>query len=202
MAIIGYARVSSFGQSLDLQVDKLKAYGCTKIFKETISGVNQHRPELINCLNYLREDDQDTLVITKLDRMARSALHLGKIVEQLDNKGVDFVVIDQNIDTKTPIGKLMFQQLASFAEFENNLRKERQLEGIAKAKRDGKKFGRPQKINKEIVSNVLTDINQKISLGNILKKYNIGKGTYYNIKNGEYDNLIKDCYDHNSSKIA
>ncbi|MCF6766769.1 recombinase family protein [Thiotrichales bacterium 19S11-10] len=98
--LVGYARVSSSGQNLDVQLEKLKKYGCDEIYQEKISGVNQNRPELIKCLDYVRKGD--TLVITKLDRMARSALHLGQIVEKLKKKNVNFVVIDQHIDTSSP----------------------------------------------------------------------------------------------------
>ena len=82
--MIGYARVSSAGQNLDVQLAKLSGYGCDKIYKEKLSGLDQNRPELAKCLNYARE--HDTLVVTKLDRVARSALHLGQIVELLEEK--------------------------------------------------------------------------------------------------------------------
>ena len=133
--LVGYARVSSSGQSLDVQIDKLTQFGCQKIYKEKLTGMDQNRPALLQCLDYVREGD--TLVITKLDRMARSALHLGQIAEKLETKKVNFIVLDQNIDTSTPHGKLMFNMLASFAEFENGIRKERQAEGIKKAIQKG-----------------------------------------------------------------
>lgn len=183
--VVGYARVSSQGQSLDVQLEKLKKYGCEKVYQEKISGVDQNRPELIACLDYVRKGD--TLVITKLDRMARSAYHLGMIVEKLKQKKVDFVVLDQNIDTSTPHGTLMFQMLASFAEFENNLRKERQLEGIQKAKAQGKPFGRPLKVDNDLIANVKVAIERGITVSRILKFYKISQTTYYRIKSGYYD---------------
>ena len=149
---IGYARVSSVGQNLDTQLSKLSEYGCDKIYKEKISGLEQNRPELISCLDYVRAGD--TIVVTRLDRVARSALHLGQIVDLLESKDVNFVVIDQNIDTKSPQGKLMFHMLASFAEFEQSLRKERQIDGIKQAKINGVKFGRPCTLTNEIILNV------------------------------------------------
>lgn len=82
--LIGYARVSSAGQNLDVQLSKLNAYGCDKIYKEKLSGLDQNRPELLKCLDCIRE--HDTLVVTRLDRVARSALHLGQIVELLEEK--------------------------------------------------------------------------------------------------------------------
>ena len=183
--VVGYARVSSQGQSLDVQLEKLNKYGCAKVYQEKISGVGQNRPELIACLDYVRKGD--TLVITKLDRMARSAYHLGMIVEKLKQKKVDFVVLDQNIDTSTPHGTLMFQMLASFAEFENNLRKERQLEGIQKAKAQGKPFGRPLKVDNDLIENVKVAIEKGITVSRILKFYKISQTTYYRTKSGYYD---------------
>lgn len=186
--IVGYARVSSQGQSLEIQIDKLTKYGCNKIYKEQISRVDQNREELIKCLDYVREGD--ALVITKLDRIARSAFHLGSIVEKLKKKKVNFVVLDHNINTASSQGKLIFQMLSSFAEFENNLRKERQLEGIKKAKKEGKQFGRPLNVNIELLNNVKTSIQRGITVSRILNYYKISKTTYYRIKSGWYDKKI------------
>ena len=113
MAIVGYARVSTQEQSLDIQLDKLTKYGCDKIFQEKISGVDQNRPELIKCRSYLR--DGDTFVITKIDRLARSTADLGNIVEELKNNNIDFVVLDQNIDTSNPTGKLTFHKIGPYS---------------------------------------------------------------------------------------
>ena len=179
---IGYARVSSVGQNLDTQLSKLSEYGCDKIYKEKISGLEQNRPELISCLDYVRSGD--TVVVTRLDRVARSALHLGQIVDLLESKDVNFVVIDQNIDTKSPQGKLMFHMLASFAEFEQSLRKERQIDGIKQAKINGVKFGRPCTLTDEIILNVKADMNSDLSVQEIIDKHNISRRSYYAIKNG------------------
>ena len=189
MAIVGYARVSSVGQSLDLQIEKLKTYGCSKIYTEKKSAVDQKRPELLKCLDYVRDKD-DTLVVTKLDRIARSSLHLGKIVEKLKDKEVNFVVLDQNIDTTTSYGRLTFQILSSVAEFENEIRRERQKEGIEKAKRDGKQLGRKRSIKVEIIKSVMSDIDKNKSISTILKTHKISNGTFYRIKNGEYNHLL------------
>jgi DNA invertase Pin-like site-specific DNA recombinase len=187
---VGYARVSSQGQSLKVQIDKLTKYGCNKIYQEKISGVDQNRAELIKCLDYVREDD--TLVITKLDRMARSAYHLGGIVEKLKEKKVNFGVIDQNNNTASPQGKLMFQMLSSFAEFENNLRKERQTEGIKRAKEEGKPFGRPLHVDAELINGVKKSMKRDITVSRILKYYKISQTTYYRIKAGWYDKKVSD----------
>ncbi|BBM84490.1 DNA invertase [Candidatus Uabimicrobium amorphum] len=102
--LVGYARVSSVGQKLDVQLEKLN--GCEKIFQEKKSGTTDQRPALQECINFVREGD--TLVVTKLDRLARSTLHLCKISDMLNNKGVHLKVIDQCIDTSMSTGRLLF----------------------------------------------------------------------------------------------
>ena len=107
MALVGYARVSSVGQTLAVQLDKL--HECDKIFQEKVSGVTDKRPQLQSCIEYVRQGD--TLVVTKLDRLARSTLHLCQIVAELERKQVDLQVLDQNIDTKSATGRLLFNML-------------------------------------------------------------------------------------------
>ena len=179
MAIIGYARVSSVGQSLAIQIDKLKAYNCGKIYQEKSSGTTADRPELKACLDYVREDD--VLVITKLDRLARSTFHLTQIADKLKNKGVELVVIDQHIDTSTPTGKLMFNMLAAIAEFETELRKERQLEGIAKAKNNGVKFGAKAKLTEAMIAQMKTERNAGVLIKDLCFKYRISKASVYRL---------------------
>ena len=138
MTTVGYARVSSLGQDLSVQLGKLK--GCDKVFKEKRSGVDAGRPELRACLEYLREGD--TLLVTKLDRLARSTPDLYRIISQLAERGVAFKVIDDpSIDTTSRTGKLIMGILALIAEFENDIRRERQRDGINKAKAEGVRFG-------------------------------------------------------------
>lgn len=138
MAVVGYARVSSVGQSLDVQLEKLKH--CDKIFKEKRSGVSNKRPRLKACLEYVREGD--TLVVTRLDRLARSTLHLCQLAEQLDKKRVNLQVIDQSIDTGDATGRLLFNMLGAISQFETEIRAERQMDGIQNAKARGVRFGR------------------------------------------------------------
>ncbi len=116
MATIGYARVSSAGQSLEVQLQKLQEAGCDKVYKEKRSGTTYNRPELKKCIDYVREGD--VLVVSKHDRLARSTLDLHNIVELLIVKGISFKVLDQSFDTTTKEGKLMFPMLAAVAEFE------------------------------------------------------------------------------------
>lgn len=177
MAVIGYARVSSTGQSLEIQTDKLKNFGCEKIFKEKISGVTENRKQLNLCLDYIREEDQ--LVITKLDRLARSTFHLIKIANLLKNKKVDLIVIDQNINTNTNTGKLLFNILATIAEFEYEIRKERQLEGIEKAKKAGIKFGPKPKLNTTQINQLKNDKLNGLAISELMNKYNISRDSVY-----------------------
>jgi DNA invertase Pin-like site-specific DNA recombinase len=144
MALIGYARVSSVGQSLDVQLDKLKH--CDKIYEEKKSGATGIRPRLEACLEYVREGD--TLVVTRLDRLARSTLHLCQIAEELKRKEVHLQVLDQNINTGDATGRLLFNMLGAIAQFETEIRAERQLDGIQKAKERGVHFGRKRRLTK------------------------------------------------------
>jgi len=138
--IIGYARVSTTDQKLETQLEQLQAAGSIKTFQEKISGVKRDRPQLNEMLNYVREGD--SVVVTKLDRIARSTKHLLEIVDYLKNKGVEFKVLNINLDTSTPTGKLMLTMLGAIATFEREMMLERQREGIAKAKENGKYKGR------------------------------------------------------------
>ncbi|MBD9373193.1 recombinase family protein [Rhizobium sp. ARZ01] len=141
-AIIGYARTSTTDQTagLEAQLRDLTAAGCVKVFNEQLSSVDTKRPELERALDYVREGD--TLVVTKLDRLARSMPNLVDITSKLKAKRVELKVLALNLDTGTPTGKLMLNLLGSIAEFERELMLERQREGIAKAKADGKYQGR------------------------------------------------------------
>ncbi|MGO4441013.1 recombinase family protein [Rhizobium sp. RAF56] len=153
MAIIGYARVSSVGQDHAGQVERLNAAGATKIFQEKRSGVDREREELKSCLDYAREGD--TLLVTKLDRLARSAADLYAIVHMLEGKGVAFKVLDDAaVDTTSRTGKLVMGILALIAEFETAIRRERQMEGIARAKAEGRTGGRPKSVTDEIARGI------------------------------------------------
>lgn len=175
MAVIGYARVSSIGQSLEVQLDKLQH--CDKVYQEKKSGLDSKRSELQKCLDYVR--DGDTLVITRLDRMARSVLHLSQIKDQLEQKRVSLVVIDQAIDTTTETGKLLFNMLAAIAEFETGLRKERQADGIAKAQTKGTHFGRDAKLTPEQVAKLKTQRESGTLIKTLMAEYSLSKATIY-----------------------
>jgi DNA invertase Pin-like site-specific DNA recombinase len=139
---IAYARVSSTGQNESTQVDLLKHHGAEEVFVEKASaGSRDRRPRLAEAIKFARKGD--VLMVTRLDRLARSVPDLHAISKELAGKGVDLIATEQNIDTTSPHGRLMFNMLGAIAEFETDLRKERQLEGIAKAKAEGRYKGRP-----------------------------------------------------------
>ena len=141
MALVGYARVSTVDQDHQIQVKSLKAAKCEKIFAEKKSGASiKGRSELEKCIDYLREGD--TLVVVRIDRLARSLRDLQNLVHDLKQRGIDIKATEQPIDTRTAAGKAFLDMLGVFAEFETNLRRERQLGGIAKAKEEGKYKGR------------------------------------------------------------
>lgn len=149
MATVGYARVSSNQQDHGSQLDRLREAGADKVFSEKRSGLDGQRPELRRCLEYVREGD--VLLVTKLDRLARSTSDLYAILRQLEDKGVDFRVLDDaSVDTSTRTGKLVMGILALIAEFETEIRRERQLEGIARAKAEGRTGGRPSLVTTDL----------------------------------------------------
>ncbi len=145
--LVGYGRVSSSGQSLDIQHEALVAAGCEKVFAEKVSGRStRDRDQLAAALDFVREGD--TLICTRLDRLARSVGDLHRIIERLTEKGVAFKCLNQSgVDTDTSTGRLMMSVLCAVAAFENDIRRERQMEGIEKAKLAGKYRGRPQSID-------------------------------------------------------
>ena len=179
MSRVGYARVSSIGQSLDVQLEKLTVDGCEKVYQEKRSGTTADRRELKAVLDYVR--DGDMLVITKLDRLARSTFHLTQIADQLSQKNVELVVLDQNIDTSTPTGKLLFNMLASIAEFETEIRRERQLEGIEKAKQKGVQFGRKAKLTDDQIAEMREKRESGVLIRELMVDYSLSKASVYRL---------------------
>lgn len=182
MAIVGYARVSSTDQDLTVQTEKLTNSGCELIFSEKLTGSNANRPELIKCLAYLRKDD--TLVITKLDRLGRSAQDLLTISSDLDARGITLKVLDQNIDTSTAAGKCFFGMLSVFAEFELNLREERQKDGIARAKAAGVYKGRKSTLA-PMQAKVIELAQAGMPKATIAVKLGISLSSVYNLAKGK-----------------
>jgi DNA invertase Pin-like site-specific DNA recombinase len=145
--IVGYARVSTIDQTPQLQIDALKAVKCKPIYVEQKSGKNMNRPELTRCLDMLRKGD--TLVIWKLDRLGRSLRDLLEIVERLENSGVQFLSLTEDINTKAASGKLIFHVFAVLADFERNLIRERTKAGLATARARGRHGGAKRKTTKK-----------------------------------------------------
>lgn len=167
----------SFGLEfcLDVQIDKLKQ--CSKIFQEKKSGTTDKRPRLKACLEYVREGD--VLVVTRLDRLARSTLHLCQIADTLAHKKVNLQVLDQNIDTGDATGRLLFNMLGAIGQFETEIRAERQMDGIKKAQERGVAFGR----NKKLSANDVTALRQRRTDGVLIKTlmvdYDLSKASVY-----------------------
>lgn len=184
MAAVAYIRVSSVGQSLEVQRDKVLAAGveADHIFEEKRSGLDSNRPALKDALRFVRKGD--TLVITKIDRLARSASDLLNTVNELKGKGVELRVLDQSIDTSTPAGRAMLQMLAVFAEFETAIRAERQMDGIAKAKADGTKFGRKPQATEDVVSEIRRMRTEGLPIKDIMKATGLSKATVYRALGG------------------
>jgi DNA invertase Pin-like site-specific DNA recombinase len=178
MPTVGYARVSSTGQDLAVQLEKLEGASCDKVFKEKRSGVDAGRPELKRCLEYLREGD--TLLVTKIDRLARSASDLYRIVSQLADKGVSFKVVDDpSIDTSSRTGKLIMGILALIAEFENDIRRERQMDGIKKARERGTRFGRKPLLIPETIQQVRKLRKSGKTVPEIMRQTSLFKASVY-----------------------
>lgn len=175
MATYGYARVSTTDQDLTIQQEALKKAGCTVVRSEKVTGTKlEGRRELTTLLEFLTTGD--VLVITRLDRLARSMDDLTTIVRQLEQKGVELRATEQPIDTSSPAGKAFFQMLGVFAEFETNLRKERQLEGIAAAKAKGVYKGRKPSIDPAAVKQLAAD---GVGPSEIAKRMGVARSSVY-----------------------
>ncbi len=176
---IGYARVSSSGQKLDVQLDRLA--DCDRVFHEKASAASaKNRPELQKALDFARVED--VFVVTKLDRLARSVVDLAGIVQKLEAKKVDLVVLDQGIDTTTMYGRLQFNILAAIGEFERELIKERSMGGRIKAIARGVKFGAKPKLTKQELANLIRDFEAPgCSKTEIAEHYGLSRSSVYRL---------------------
>jgi DNA invertase Pin-like site-specific DNA recombinase len=189
--VIGYARTSTVEQvaGLDAQLRDLRAAGCTKVYKEQVSSVDAQRPQLKAAIDYLR--DGDVFVVTKPDRLARSTRDLLDIVEGLQSRGIEVRILSMNLDTATPTGKLILTVLGGVATFERELMLERQREGIAKAKAEGKYKGRkPTALAK--ASEVKSLHESGIGATEIARRLGIGRTSVYRVLEGVVGN--RDCH--------
>ena len=174
LTLIGYARVSTADQSVQMQIDALMAAGIAKenIFSENMSGIKKNRPELANALRMLREGD--TLVVWKLDRIARSIAHLIEVMDELEKKGVAFRSLTEGLETKTPAGKMIFHVIGAMAQLERDLIVERTRAGVKAAQARGVKFGAKHVIDPKDMPEIWEQVNQKgITKVAIAKKYKV-----------------------------
>jgi DNA invertase Pin-like site-specific DNA recombinase len=141
MIKLGYARVSTFEQNLDLQIDALQREGCKQIFTDKISGVKANKPNFEKLMEYARQGD--TIVVWKLDRLGRSTVHLIELIEELKKKGINLKSLNEPIDTTSASGTLFFQFMCMLAEHERNIIRERTMAGLSSARARGRKGGRP-----------------------------------------------------------
>jgi DNA invertase Pin-like site-specific DNA recombinase len=175
---IGYARVSTQDQTPQLQLDALKVAGCERSFVEKASGAQRDRPELQAALGYMRPGD--TLVVWKLDRLARSLKQLIETVESLENKKMGFRSLTENIDTTTPGGRLTFHLFAALAEFERSIIKERTVAGLAAARLRGRKGGRPPSLNaKDLAAAKALLSDPGITVEEVAKRLKVSPATLY-----------------------
>ncbi len=178
--LIGYARVSTEDQNLDLQRDALKKAGVDpgQIYEEHVSGAKAKRPELTACLRTLREDD--TLVIWRLDRLGRSVPDLIKILDQLKAKGTGLRSLSDNFDTTTAMGIMVFHMLATFAQFERDLVSERTKAGLKAARDRGKRGGRPSKLKAKDVRMIKQLLKDKtVTKEEIAKRFGVSRATVH-----------------------
>jgi len=175
---IGYARVSTLEQNLDLQIDALKKAGCEKVITDGVSGSIADRPGLLKLKENLRKND--TVVVWRLDRLGRSLKHLITWVNELDEAGIGFQSLQETIDTSNPTGKLIFHIFGALSEFERNLIRERTKAGMEAARVRGKKGGRPKKLDSD-KRKLAVDLYQsrKHSIQQICKTVGITKPTLY-----------------------
>ena len=178
---VGYARVSTTDQNLDLQLTTLKEIGCGRIFQEKISGAKKDRPELQRLLDQLRPDD--IIVVWKLDRLARSTQNLLELVDHIKNAEASFCSLSEPwADTTSPSGKMIMTVFAGIAEFERDLIRERTGAGRVEAKKRGVRFGRPEKMNDEQKLLAKRLLQEDKSVSEIAKTFNVHKATIYRLQ--------------------
>lgn len=186
--LFGYARVSTSDQSLTLQVDALINAGCVEenVYKEVVSGAKSDRPELSKMLSFLRQGD--TVVVWRLDRLGRSLSHLIELAKQLESKGVDLKILQQDIDTSTAIGRMYFQLCAMFAEFERELIRERTNAGLAAARARGRVGGRRRTLSDKKIEHgkaLASDKSRRIK--DICETLKCSPATYYRYVHNQID---------------
>ena len=180
---IGYARVSTGLQNLDLQEDQLNQYGCEKIFNDYMSGSKSKRPGLDKAIEFARSGD--TIVVWRLDRLGRNMEDLITLVNELNNRGVSFHSLEENItmDKSSSTGQLLFHLFAAFAEFERNLILERSSAGRMAARARGRYGGRPEKLNKQDLTLLKTLYDNGTPIKTIAEQWKVSRTTIYRYLN-------------------
>ena len=180
---IGYARVSTGLQNLDLQEDQLNQYGCEKIFNDYMSGSKSKRPGLDKAIEFARSGD--TIVVWRLDRLGRNMEDLITLVNELNNRGVSFHSLEENItmDKSSSTGQLLFHLFAAFAEFERNLILERSSAGRIAARARGRYGGRPEKLNKQELKLLKTLYDNGTPIKTIAEQWKVSRTTIYRYLN-------------------
>ncbi len=177
MAQIGYARVSTADQSLDLQMDALRKAGCERIFEDTASGSKSERPGLAAAMAYLR--DGDTLIVWRLDRLGRSLPHLIETIGALEARGVGFKSLTESIDTTTPGGRLVFHLFGALSQFERDLIRERTRAGLAAARARGRKGGRKPVVTADKLRRAREHITNGLNVREAAARVRVGKTSLY-----------------------
>ncbi|WPA40306.1 recombinase family protein [Staphylococcus aureus] len=180
---IGYARVSTGLQNLNLQEDRLNAYGCEKIFSDHISGSKSKRPGLDKAIEFARSGD--TIVVWRLDRLGRNMQDLITLVNELNERGVSFHSLEENItmDKSSSTGQLLFHLFAAFAEFERNLILERSSAGRIAARARGRYGGRPEKLNQKDLNLLKTLYDNGTPIKTIAEQWQVSRTTIYRYLN-------------------
>ena len=180
---IGYARVSTGLQNLNLQEDRLNQYGCEKIFSDHISGAKSKRPGLDKAIEFARSGD--TIVVWRLDRLGRNMADLITLVNELNERGVSFHSLEENItmDKSSSTGQLLFHLFAAFAEFERNLILERSSAGRMAARARGRYGGRPEKLNKRDLTLLKTLYDNGTPIKTIAEQWKVSRTTIYRYLN-------------------
>lgn len=176
--LIGYVRVSTTDQNLDLQMDALQSSGCNKIYKDIASGAKDDRVGLSEVLNYIRKGD--TLVVWKLDRLGRSLRHLIDTINQINDQSCYFKSLQENIDTSTSGGKLIFHIFGALAEFERDIIRDRTTAGLAAARKRGRIGGRPKKMDDKKIALAKSLLAENAnSFNEICEMLKVSKATLY-----------------------
>lgn len=176
---IGYARVSTVGQNLEIQKEALKSAGCEKIFSEKVSGAKINRKEFDAMMEFAREGDQ--VIVTRLDRLSRSSMELQNTAKTLENKKIDLRVLEQDIDTSSPSGKLLFNMIGIVAEFEREMINERAAEGRKAAMQNGVKFGRKKALGTDEIIEIKNLVSSGLGKKEVGKRFGVSRSTIYRV---------------------